>query len=43
MRNVSIVSADGHAVMPSEVWPDYLERRYHDYLPALRAENELEG
>jgi predicted TIM-barrel fold metal-dependent hydrolase len=41
MRNVSIVSADGHAVMPSEVWPDYLERRYHDYLPALRAENEL--
>jgi hypothetical protein len=41
MRNVSILSSDGHAVTPSELWSDYLEKRYHDYLPALRAENEL--
>lgn len=41
MDAVSIVSIDGHAVMPSERWPDYLEKRFHDYLPALRAENEV--
>jgi predicted TIM-barrel fold metal-dependent hydrolase len=41
VRAVSIVSVDGHAVMPSERWPDYLETRFHDYLPALRAENEI--
>ncbi len=41
MRNVTIVSADGHAVMPVEAWPDYLEERFHDYLPALYAENEV--
>jgi predicted TIM-barrel fold metal-dependent hydrolase len=38
---VSIVSADGHAVMPVERWPEYLERDYHDYLPQLLAENEV--
>jgi predicted TIM-barrel fold metal-dependent hydrolase len=41
MNAVSIVSVDGHAVMPAERWPEYLEKRFHDYLPALRAENEI--
>jgi predicted TIM-barrel fold metal-dependent hydrolase len=41
VNRVSIVSIDGHAVMPSEQWPDYLEPSYHSYLPALRAENEV--
>ena len=41
MQNVSIVSTDGHAVLPAELWPDYLERRFHEYLPALRADDEI--
>ena len=41
MSKVSIVSADGHAVMPAEVWPEYLEPRYHEYLPAFHRENEV--
>ena len=41
MRQVSIVSTDGHAVLPAELWPDYLERRFHEYLPALRADDEI--
>jgi predicted TIM-barrel fold metal-dependent hydrolase len=38
---VGIVSIDSHAVMPSERWPDYLDAGYHGYLPALRAEDEV--
>jgi predicted TIM-barrel fold metal-dependent hydrolase len=41
MRKVSIVSTDGHAVLPTELWPEYLERRFHEYLPALRADDEI--
>jgi len=41
LRHVNIVSIDGHAVMPSELWPEYLEKRFHQYLPAFRAENEV--
>ena len=42
MRKVSIVSTDGHAVLPAELWPDYLDRRFHEYLPALRADDEID-
>ena len=41
MPEVSIVSADGHAVMPAEMWPDYLESRFHDQLPRFEAEDAL--
>jgi len=41
MRKVSIVSTDGHAVLPAELWPEYLERRFHEHLPALRADDEI--
>ena len=40
MSRVSIVSTDGHAVMPVELWPEYLEQRFHEHLPAFRAEND---
>ena len=41
MQKVSIVSTDGHAVLPAELWPEYLERRFHEYLPALRSDDEI--
>jgi predicted TIM-barrel fold metal-dependent hydrolase len=33
------VSADGHATMPPALWPEYLERAYHEHLPRLTEEN----
>ena len=41
MEKLTIVSLDGHAQMPPSAWPEFLEKRYHDKLPALNAENEL--
>ena len=41
MDKVSIVSTDGHAVLPAELWPEYLERRFHEHLPTLRADDEI--
>jgi predicted TIM-barrel fold metal-dependent hydrolase len=41
VRRVSIVSVDGHAVVPEDAWPDYLEKRFHDHLPAFHAENGI--
>jgi hypothetical protein len=35
------VSAGGHAVMPEQLWPEYLEKPFHRYLPRLAEENEL--
>jgi predicted TIM-barrel fold metal-dependent hydrolase len=34
-----VVSGDSHAVMPPELWPEYVESRYHDMLPALHEDN----
>ena len=31
---------DSHAQAPPEAWPEYLEPRYHEYLPSLHEENE---
>jgi predicted TIM-barrel fold metal-dependent hydrolase len=42
-EKVIIVSADGHAGMQPDLWPQYLERRYHEHLPALREEAEVFG
>src|SRR5258708_26458631 len=36
-----VVSVDSHAQAPPEAWPRYLERRYHDLLPALREDNDI--
>ena len=41
MDKVIIVSADGHAVMEPELWPKYLEREYHEHLPAFEHEREV--
>ena len=41
MSKITIVSTDGHAVMPVEAWPEYLEQPFHEYLPQLRAENDV--
>jgi len=41
--DVIIVSVDGHAQMPPELWADYLESDYHDLLPGLRDEQEVYG
>jgi len=39
MDKLTIVSVDGHAQMPPEAWPKYLDKRYHEHLPALIDEN----
>ena len=41
MGNLIIVSVDSHAQVPAHAWPDYLEKRYHAYLPSLYEENEV--
>ncbi len=41
MDHVSIVSTDGHSVMPAELWPEYLEAAFHEHLPALHADNDV--
>jgi predicted TIM-barrel fold metal-dependent hydrolase len=41
MDRLIVVSADSHAAMPSELWPQYFEARYHEHLPQIRYESEL--
>ena len=41
MDRMIIVSVDSHAQAPPEVWPRYVERRYHEFLPALREDNDV--
>lgn len=41
MDRLLTVSADGHAVMPSELWPEYVEERFHPYLEKLAREGSL--
>ena len=41
MERLIVVSVDAHAQMPPELWPEYLESRYHDLLPGLHEEQEL--
>jgi predicted TIM-barrel fold metal-dependent hydrolase len=40
-EKVIIVSADSHAGMPKELWPEYLPDEYHDLLPGLREDNVI--
>lgn len=41
MGTVIVVSSDSHAGMPKELWPDYLDRGFHDLLPRLHEDNEV--
>jgi len=41
MDELIIVSADSHAGIPKERWPDYLDPEFHDLLPPLHADNEI--
>jgi predicted TIM-barrel fold metal-dependent hydrolase len=41
MTKLIVVSADGHTTMPPDLWPHYLETKYHRYLDRLRREDKL--
>ncbi len=41
MEKLIIVSADSHAAMPSELWPQYFEKRFHEHLPQIQYESDL--
>jgi predicted TIM-barrel fold metal-dependent hydrolase len=41
MEPVMVISADGHASMPPELWEEYLEPAAHQYLPQLREEHDV--
>jgi predicted TIM-barrel fold metal-dependent hydrolase len=41
MDRVTVVSADGHSSVPPELWEEYLEPEYHEWLPRLREEHLL--
>jgi predicted TIM-barrel fold metal-dependent hydrolase len=40
MEKLIVVSGDSHAVTPPEVWPVYVEAKYHDHLPGMHEDNE---
>jgi predicted TIM-barrel fold metal-dependent hydrolase len=41
MDEMIIVSSDSHAGMPKELWPEYLDPRFHDLIPRLHEDNEI--
>jgi predicted TIM-barrel fold metal-dependent hydrolase len=41
MDRLLFVSSDSHAGVPKELWPDYLEKRYHELLPSLHEDNKI--
>ena len=40
MEKLIVVSGDSHATPPPELWPEYLEAKYHYLLPEAREDNE---
>ena len=36
-----VVSSDGHAGIPKELWSEYLDPRFHDLIPSLHADNAI--
>ena len=40
-EKVIIVSADSHAGIPKELWPEYLAEEFHELLPSLRQDNVI--
>jgi predicted TIM-barrel fold metal-dependent hydrolase len=41
MDRLMVVSVDSHAQAPPDAWARYLEPAFHDYLPALREDNDV--
>jgi predicted TIM-barrel fold metal-dependent hydrolase len=41
MEKLIIVSSDSHAAMPSELWPQYFEKKFHEHLPQIQYESDL--
>ncbi len=41
MDQLIVVSSDSHAGVPKELWPEYLDPRFHDLLPRLHEDNEI--
>src|SRR5258708_2192746 len=41
VKKITVVSADGHAIMQPELWTTYLEKKYHDRLPRLHSASEI--
>jgi predicted TIM-barrel fold metal-dependent hydrolase len=41
MEKLIMISADGHAVMPPELWTTFLEPKFHTYLDRLEKEGGL--
>jgi len=40
MEKLTVISLDSHAQTPPDAWPQYLEKRYHEFLPRLREEQQ---
>jgi predicted TIM-barrel fold metal-dependent hydrolase len=40
MEKLIVVSGDSHATPPVEIWPEYVEAKYHDLLPGIYEDNE---
>ena len=38
-EKLTIVSSDSHAGMPHELWPEYLDKKFHHLLPQLEQDN----
>jgi predicted TIM-barrel fold metal-dependent hydrolase len=41
MDEMIVVSSDSHAGVPKELWPEYLDTRFHDLIPRLHEDNEI--
>lgn len=41
-ENLIVVSSDSHAGMPHELWPQYLDPRFHELLPSLRHDSYIQ-
>ena len=39
MEKLIVVSGDSHATPPPEIWPEYLEAKYHELLPGIYEDN----
>jgi predicted TIM-barrel fold metal-dependent hydrolase len=40
MEQMIVVSSDSHAGVPKELWSEYLDPKFHELLPQLKADNE---
>ncbi|MGO8859727.1 MAG: amidohydrolase, partial [Acidimicrobiales bacterium] len=40
MERLIVVSGDSHATPQPGLWPEYVEKKYHDLLPGMREDND---